>query len=157
MRFALGQHDGHLCRLLLGFQHLQPRRDGRRGEETADALGDDARDARHRQFAGGRQQPVAVRQVAGIARGPLAFFVEFADDARAHVIAPVVQLFLQLVFEQLALFLDDEDFLQPFGEVAHAFRLERPDHADLVQANADLRGQRLASMPSSSSAWRTSR
>ena len=51
---------------------------------------------------------------------PLAFFVELADDARAHVVAPVVELFLQLVLDDLPLFLDHQDFLQAFGEVAHA-------------------------------------
>jgi hypothetical protein len=56
---------------------------------------------------------------------------------------PVVQFFLQLIFEQLAFFLDNEDLLQPFGKVADAFRFERPDHADLVEADADFGGQHI--------------
>ena len=40
-------------------------------------------------------------------------------------------------------FLDDEDFLEPFGKVADAFWFERPDHADLEQADADFGGQRV--------------
>ena len=92
---------------------------------------------RRRQFAGGRQQPVAVRR----AHSPLSSNLPI--DARAHVLAPVVELFLELVFDELALFLDDQDFLQPFGEVAHAFRFQRPDHADLVEADADLGGERV--------------
>src|SRR5205085_3481635 len=52
----------------------------------------------------------------------------------------VVKLFLQLVFDELALFLDDEDLAETFGELANAGGLERPRHADLAQANADLGG-----------------
>jgi len=102
---------------------------------AADARGDDASDHGRRQFATGRQQPVAVRL------RPFALLVELADDARAHVLAPVVELLLELVFEQLALFLDDEDLLQPFGEMPHAFGFQRPDHADLVEPDADLGGE----------------
>ena len=102
--------------------------------EALDALRDHARDHRRRQLAGGRQQPVAVRA------HPFALFVELADDARAHVVAPVVELLLQLVLDDLPLFLDDQDFLEAFGELAHAFGLERPGHRDLVHADADLGG-----------------
>ncbi len=133
MRLALGQHDRRFGRLLLGLDDLEAGGDGRRGEEAADALGDDVGDGRHRQLAGGRQQPLAVR--------PLPEFVELADHPWPDLVLPVVEFFLELVFEQLTLFLDDQDFLQPFGEVAHPFRFERPDHAHLVQADADLGGQ----------------
>jgi hypothetical protein len=111
--------------------------DGWRGEEATDAFGDDAGNGGDRQFAGGRQQPTSA------AFRPFADFVELADDARADILAPVVEFFLQLVFEQLALFLDHQDFLQPFGKVADAFRFQRPDHADLVEADADFGGQRI--------------
>ena len=47
------------------------------------------------------------------------------------------------MLDELALFLDDEDFLQPFAEVAHAVRLQRPRHADLVELEAYLRRHRL--------------
>ncbi len=104
---------------------------------AADAVGDDAGDLRRRQFAGGGQQPAAVRQ------RPLAFLVELADDARAHVLAPVVEFLLQLVLDQLALFFDHQNFFQPFGKAPHAVRFERPDHADLVQADADFGRERV--------------
>ena len=55
-----------------------------------------------------------------------------------------------------ALLLDDDDLLQALGEAPRAFRLERPDHADLVEADAE-RPARASSMPRSSSAWRMSR
>jgi len=74
---------------------------------------------------------------------PFPFFVELADHARPNVLAPVVELFLELVFDELAFLLDDEDLFEPFGETAHPFGFERPDHADLVDAQADLRGERL--------------
>ncbi len=85
-----------------------------------------------------RQQPVAVRA------HPFALLVELADDARAHVVAPVVELLFQLVFDDLALLLDDQDLGQSFGEVAHSFGLERPGHCDFEHANADLGGIKLA-------------
>ena len=55
-------------------------------------------------------------------------------------VAPVVELLLQLVFDDLPLFLDDQDLVEAFGEVAHAFGLKRPRHRDLEHADADLRG-----------------
>ncbi|KFB74325.1 MAG: hypothetical protein AW09_000381 [Candidatus Accumulibacter phosphatis] len=41
----------------------------------------------------------------------------------------------------MSLFLDDQDFFEPLGEAAYAIGFEWPDHADFVQANADLRCQ----------------
>ena len=102
--------------------------------EPLDALRDDAGDHRRRQFRMRWQQPIAVRA------HPFAFFVELPDDARAHVVAPVVELLLQLVFDDLALFLDDQDFVEAFGEMAHGLGLEGPRHRDLEHANADLGG-----------------
>ena len=100
--------------------------------EARDPLRDHARDHRRRELGVRWQQPVAVRA------DPLAFFVELADDARAHVVAPVVELFLELVFDDLPLLLDDQDLGQPLGEVAHPFGLQRPGHRDLEHADADL-------------------
>jgi hypothetical protein len=50
--------------------------------------------------------------------------------------APVVELFLELVLDDLALFLDDQDLLQAGGELARDGGLQRPHHVDLVQADA---------------------
>ena len=74
---------------------------------------------------------------------PLAGVVELADHARAHVVAPVVQLLFQLVLEQLALLFHHEDLVEALREGAHAPCLERPGHADLVQAQADVGRHRL--------------
>ena len=104
------------------------------GDQARDAAGDHARHLRHREVGFRRQQPVAAR------RHPLALVVELADDVRTDVVAPVVQLFLQLVFDDLALLFDHQDFFQSLREFAHAFRFQRPDHRDLEQAQADFRG-----------------
>ena len=95
--------------------------------ELADAISDHPCHHRRGQPAGGRQQPLSI-------------LIELTDDARARVGPPVVELFLKLVLDEGALFLDDEDLVEPLGEFAHALFLERPDHADLVDAQADLAG-----------------
>ena len=110
--------------------------DAGRGVEAGDAGGDDAGDARGRELAGGGELPAAL---GGL---PLAVLVVLADYAGADVLAPVVQLLLELVLDDLALLLDDEDLLQAAGEVAHAVRVERPGHADLEHAQADAGGER---------------
>ena len=149
---ATGAEVGRACNLdhrrgsvLLGFDDRQAIANARRGEMTAYAIGDDAGDLCRRQFAGGRQQPAAVGVLAIALRqhSPFALFVELADHARAHILAPVVEFFLQLILDQLALFFDHQDLFQSFGEMAHTFRFQRPDHADLVEADADFGGQRI--------------
>ena len=74
---------------------------------------------------------------------PFADLVVFADDARPHVLAPIVELLLELILDDLPLLLDDKDFLQPLGEMPHALGVERPCHADLEQADADRGGLRV--------------
>src|SRR3712207_9504906 len=69
--------------------------------------------------------------------------VVLAGDARAHVLAPVVELLLELVLDDLALLLDDQDLFQALGEVPHALGVQRPGHADLEDAQPDLGGERL--------------
>ena len=75
---------------------------------------------------------------AGNSHSPV--FVELADDARARRLVPVIQLLLQLILDQRPLFLDDNDLFQPAGELPRAVLLERPDHADLVEPDADPGG-----------------
>ena len=70
---------------------------------------------------------------------PLAVVVELADHARrALAWLPGVELFLDLVFDELALFFHHEDFFEALREAARALRLERPGHGDLVDAQADV-------------------
>ena len=105
-------------------------------------LGDGAGNQRGRQISIGAQQGVG----AGVGHGPFAtapigavafHFVELAQHARAHIGAPVVQLFLELVFNDLALFFHYQDFLQASRKFARELGFERPHHRHLVQANAD--------------------
>src|SRR5262245_13361054 len=79
-----------------------------------------------------RQEPLAVRE------RPFALLVELADHPRPDVLAPVVELLLQLVLEELALLLDDEDLLQSLREAPHALGLERPGHPNLEESDADV-------------------
>jgi hypothetical protein len=64
--------------------------------------------------------------------------VHLADDARPDIVAPVEQNLLDLVLDDLAPFLDDEDLLQAHRELVHTFRLERPGHPDLVKPQTNL-------------------
>ena len=132
---------------LLGLQEGQAGLDAIGGEEAPDAGSDDPGDHGRGQLPGGGEQPfavvyggTAVRAQGGEQR-PFPLLVELADNAGAHVLAPVVELFLELVFEELALLLDHQDLVQPFGEVAHPFGLQGPHHAHLVEADADLGGE----------------
>ncbi len=116
-------------------------------ETRGDGLGDD----RRRQFIVRGQQPFPHRN------GPLAagaiLLVELAKHARTLRIRPVVQLFLDGVFEDLTLLFDHQNFFQTACEGLRALRFQRPDAAHLVQADADARagfvveaevGERLA-------------
>ena len=69
---------------------------------------------------GGRQIGVGAQQAVGhgIGHGPFATFgfVEFAHHHRANVCTPVIELFLELVFNDLAFLFDDHDFFEAGGE-----------------------------------------
>ena len=97
------------------------------GVKALDTVGDGARHAGRGQFASRRQYPFA-----GL--------VELSDDARAHVRAPVVKLFLELVLDDAALFLDYEHLVEAFGEAADALALQGPGHGHLVNPEPDLGG-----------------
>jgi hypothetical protein len=120
------------------------------------ALGNGLGDERRRQVGLGAQQPVPL----GLGMRPFAAecrpgLVELAQHVGAHVGAPVVQLFLELVFDDLALFLHHQDLLQPGGEVARDGGFQRPHHVDLVQADAQLAAG-VVVQPQVTSAWRVS-
>ena len=142
---ALFDQRGAAGFAFLRVDHGQPGRDagpqGFRQVRLFQACRDRAGDQRRGQLVARRQQPAAAR------RGPfppaVLALVELAVDARAHIVAPVVELFLQRIFQDLALFLDDQDFLQPGGEFARVLRVQRPDAAHLQHADARLRAGRL--------------
>ncbi len=99
-----------------------------------------ARDDGRRQVGVGAQQLVGT----GVGHGPFAprvvalDLVELTQHVRAHVGTPVVELFLELVFDDLAFFFYHQDLAQALGERARDLRLQRPHHRHLVHANAEL-------------------
>ena len=141
---AAGPQRERLHGLFFGLKHRQMGVDLRSGvgidADFFEPFGNGARNDGGRQIGIGPQQcalgrvghrPFAARHVTlGL--------VEFAQDVRAHIVAPVVQLFFELVFDDLALFLDHQDLAQAGGERACRLRLEWPDHRHFVQANAQL-------------------
>ena len=139
----------YLHRAFLGLQNRQVRVDAREHDAVdahfLDPMRNGARDDRRRQVGTGAQQRVAsrVRDRPFAARVVPLHLVELAINIRPHVGAPVVELLLELVFDDLALFLDHQDFLQPGGEPARQLCLQRPDDADLVQPNAQLAAARV--------------
>ena len=48
-----------------------------------------------------------------------------------------------MVFDDCALFFDDEDLFEALGEAPDALALERPGHRHFVKTYADVRGMRL--------------
>jgi hypothetical protein len=118
-----------------------------RREEAPDAPGDHPGDHRRGELAGGGQQPVAVVHAAaavgaGAEQRPFALLVELADHPRAHVLAPVVELFLELVFDELAFSSTTRISSSPRRSGAR-LGLQRPHHAHLVEPDADLGGEGL--------------
>ena len=101
---------------------------------------------------GGRQVGIGPQQRvgAGVGHAPFAAreivraLVELAQHMGAHIGTPVVQLFFQLVFDDLALFFHHQNLAQPGGKFARGLGFQRPHHAHLVQAQADaLAGGRV--------------
>ena len=143
-------------RALLGFEDGELRVDARRhvgaggGQQAGllEALGDRLGDQRRVQVGVGAQQRVRGRIghrpfAAGVALGLVHLaLVELADHVGPHVGAPVVELFLELVLDDLALFLDHQDLLQAGGELARELRLERPHHRRPCAAGCRAGGRR---------------
>ncbi len=124
------RHDIAAQLLFLRLEKGEPFGNPRRRVKAGNALRDDAGDLSRCQLAVRRQYPVAV-------------FVELADDARPDVFTPIVELLLELILDDGAFFLDDEDFLEPLGKLTDALAFQRPGHRNLVQAEADLRRMRV--------------
>ena len=104
--------------------------DPRRGMKAGDALRNDPCDLGRGQLTIRRQYPVAV-------------LVELADDTRANVLPPIVELFFKLVLDDGAFFFDYQDFFEPLGEVPDALAFERPGHRDFIKTKADFGGVRI--------------
>jgi hypothetical protein len=117
-----GRGDGALEQL----QARQPLLAGKVGvAEAAQPRDHRACHDRRRQLAVARQQ-----RRAG--------FVALADDHRAFRCIEVVEDPHQLVLDEAALLLDDENVLEPFGETPRAGFFQRPGQRDLVDAQPQL-------------------
>ena len=104
--------------------------------QLGQALGNGAGNQCRRQIGVGTQQPVAacMEGAAPLIAGTV---LKLAHHGGAHIVAPVVQLFLDLVFNDLALFLHHQNFLQPARKFARDGGFERPHHIHLVYTDAN--------------------
>src|ERR1700730_10997135 len=130
IRRTAERHDIAAQLPFLGLEKGEPFGNPRRSVKAGNALGYDPGDLSRCQLAVRRQYPVAV-------------FVELADDAWANVFTPIVELLLELILDDGAFFLDDEDFLESLGKMPDAFAFQPQSHRDSVPAEADLRGMRV--------------
>ena len=64
-------------------------------------------------------------------------FVALAHDG--WCMRTAVKLLFELEFDQAALFLDHQDFVEPFSKLDCALRLQRPGHSHLVKTQAQFR------------------
>ena len=128
--FALGAVTRFGERGFLGFEKFQSLLNRFAIEKSRNARRDNASDHAWGQFAEVGHQQVAI-------------LVVFTDHAGSAIDRPVVELSGQLVLDDATFFLDHQDFLEPLGKLVRHDRLQRPAHADLVQADADLRRQPL--------------
>ena len=109
------------------FENLKAALDVGVAGQGYDALADVARDVERVEFQlGGKQRPLRL--------------VDLADDAWPALLRRMKQKRAQLVLDDRALFLDDDDLLQAFAEGARCGRLDRPAQADLQDADAELTG-----------------
>ena len=79
--------------------------------------------------------PAGVELARGAEQRP-SLLVALADDAGALRRRQVVEQLLDLVLDEAALLLDDENFVEPAGEAPDAVGLQRPTHADLEEGEA---------------------
>ena len=77
------------------------------------------------------------RQFADPGNEAFAFLVLLAHHSLGFPAGVVVEVFLELALDDAALFLDDEHLVFALHELECTVRLERPDHADLVDVEPD--------------------
>ena len=128
-------------------QPLPMRSDVKKRDAPGDHPAIIAGSARRRPAAASRRDPRwTPSAAAGSAHRP---FVELADHPRAHVLAPVVELFLSWYSMSWRFSSTTRISSRALGEAAHALGLERHTMPDLAEPDADL-GARPSSMPRSS-------
>src|SRR5205807_795960 len=116
---SLKRHHVVVVAMLLGVDPGKALRDAIRSTEADETPADDAGDLQRAQLA-----------VRG--QDPLTALVVLADDPRAPIRRPVVELVLELRFDDAAFFLHDEDLLETFRETPHPLGFELPWHRHLV-------------------------
>ena len=110
---------------VLGVQEREVFGDAVGRVERRDPPGDGAGDERGAQLPGHRDEGGAV-------------LVGLADDPGTFAVGQVVEQVLQLFLDDAPLLLDDEYLVEAAGEGRHALGLQGPDHADLVDGDAEL-------------------
>ncbi len=120
-RVAVHPRLGHM-------QRLGPGRD-LGGEPIGKGQAQDPRCNRLSHAADGQRGGQVQERVVGL--------IKFANDARADIGAPVEELLLDLVFDDLAPFLDNQNLFQPLRKMPDAFWFQRPGHAHFVKTQAD--------------------
>ncbi len=80
------------------------------------------------------------RQLAGAWQQDRAGLVGLADDARPARRLDIVEELDQLVLDEAALLLDDQNIFETLREGQRALRLQRPSQPDFIDANAERGG-----------------
>ena len=106
------------------------------GKVCRDACRNRTRNLRWVQFIRAGQQPFTMAGAARIA--PFTGVIKFTDDAGPHIIAPVIEFFLELIFKQLTFFFHNQNFFQTRSKRARAFGFEWPAHAHFVETQANV-------------------
>ena len=125
-RWAGGCVHGFFQDDVFCFQKCQTRFDQIASMEARNPRRNHTGNLRDRKIGLRRQQPIAAWM------HPLAFFVELSNHARTYIIAPVVELFFELVFNDLAFFFHHQNLIQATRKFAHAVWLQGPRHGNFV-------------------------
>ena len=94
------------------------------GKEGTEPRGNDREQFERRQLAGPRHQLLKV-------------FVMFAHHPRRFGAGPVIKGLFELAFDDAAFLFDHKHFALAFHEVERVVQRQRPDHADLVDVDAE--------------------
>ena len=104
------------------------------GVKSGNARSNHLGDLSNREIGFRAEQPIT------FAIEPFAFFVELANHTRTNILAPVVELFFQLVLDHLALFFHHQNFIQTLGKFTNPIGLQRPRHGHFVEPQANVLG-----------------
>jgi indolepyruvate ferredoxin oxidoreductase len=128
--FAFGTCALFGQRCFLGFEEFETLLNRFAVEIARDTCGDDACNHRRGQFTQVGHQQITI-------------LIVFADDARALVDWPVVELPGKLILDYAAFLFDHQNLIQTLGKFMRHHRFQRPTHTDLEQTDADSGGHVL--------------